>query len=78
MFFATLAFGVLQYPLDQNGVLGDPLCHQQNALWDTEPPHDTAAHQPLSETHRQVELQAAQAFKSKTNHNFFVTADRGK
>ena len=60
----TLAFGVLQYPLDQNRVLGYPLCHQQNAFWDAEPPHDTAAHEPLSGTHGPVKLQAVHAFKT--------------
>lgn len=39
--------GVLEDPLDENRVLGDPLGDQQNALRDAEPSHDAAAHDPL-------------------------------
>ena len=42
-----LTFSVLEYPLDQNRIFGDPLRDQQNALWNTEPPHNAAAHCPL-------------------------------
>lgn len=45
----SLTFSVLEYPLDQDRVFGDPLSDQQNALWDTEPPHNAAAHYPLHE-----------------------------
>lgn len=40
-------FSVLQHPLDEDGVLGDPLGDQQNALWDAESPHNAAAHRSL-------------------------------
>lgn len=44
---STLTFGVLEYPLDQNRIFGDSLSDQQDALWNTEPPHDAAAHSLL-------------------------------
>lgn len=40
----ALTFSVLENPLDKNGIFGDPLSDQQNALWNTEPAHNAAAH----------------------------------
>lgn len=39
-----LTFGVLKYPLYEHGIFGDSLRDQQYTLWNTEPPHDAAAH----------------------------------
>lgn len=48
-------FGVLQHPLNQHRVLRDPLGHQQDAFWDAEPPHNTAAHLFLEEDEQKVD-----------------------
>lgn len=47
--------GVLQDVLDQDGVLGDPLGHQQNALLDAMATQQRVPTQPLhaDETHHQ-------------------------
>lgn len=44
-----LTFSVLQHSLNQHRVLCYPLGHQQDAFWDTKPPHNTATHLFLEE-----------------------------